>query len=64
MFTSEIMIFINTPVFDTTPPDDRAATDGPRGCASRVFHPSEDLSELPPLRVPETNQGYGWTGVS
>ena len=48
---------------------------GPRGRASRESHPSEDLSELPPLRDPATRwfpnvmdysdlkQGCGWTGV-
>ena len=29
----------------------------------RESHPSEDLSELPPLRDPAVRQGCGWTGV-
>lgn len=29
----------------------------------RESHPSEDLSELPPLRDPAVKQGCGWTGV-
>ena len=46
------------PVFDTTPPGVRAATDGPRWRASRESHPSEDLSELPPLLVAVAGQEY------
>ena len=30
----------------------------PRKCASREFHPSEDLSELPPLLVAVAGQEY------
>ena len=37
---------------------------GPRGRASRESHPSEDLSELPPLLDPGITRGCGWTGVS
>ena len=41
------MPILRLPVFDTTSPGvgDRLK---PRLCASRAFHPSEDLSELPP----------------
>ena len=31
--------------------------------APRVLHPSEDLSELPPLHDPAVKQGCGWAGV-
>ena len=53
-----------SPVFDTTSPGGRAATDGPRWHASRESHPSEDRSELPPLRDPGITRGCGWAGVS
>ena len=53
-----------SPVFDTTSPGGRAATDGPRWHASRESHPSEDRSELPPLRDPGVTRGCGWAGVS
>ena len=53
-----------SPVFDTTSPGGRAATDGPRWHASRESHPSEDRSELPPLRGPGVTRGCGWAGVS
>ena len=46
------------PVFDTTPPGVRAATDGLRWHASRESHPSEDRSELPPLLVAVAGQEY------
>ena len=36
----------------------RAETGTALGCASREFHPSEDLSELPPLRVAVAGQEY------
>ena len=58
---SEIKTFhkvLYTPAFDTTPPGGRAATDGPCGRTSRESHPSEDLSELPPLRVAVAGQEY------
>ena len=51
-------------LFDTTPPGGRAAADGLRWRASRESHPSEDLSELPPLLDPGFTRGCGWTGVS
>ena len=54
----------SAPVFDTTPPGVRAAADGLRWRASRESHPSEDLSELPPLLDPGITRGCGWTGVS
>ena len=53
-----------TPVFDTTPPGGRAAADGLCWHTSRESHPSEDLSELPPLLDPGFTRGCGWTGVS
>ena len=58
---SEIKTFqtvLCTPAFDTTPPGDRAATDGPCGRTSRESHPSEDLSELPPLLETVAGQEY------
>ena len=36
----------------------RAETETALGCASRESHPSEDLSELPPLRVAVAGQEY------
>ena len=36
----------------------RAETGTALGCASRELHPSEDLSELPPLRVAVAGQEY------
>ena len=36
----------------------RAETGTALGCASREFHPSEDLSALPPLRVAVAGQEY------
>ena len=36
----------------------RAETETALGCASRELHPSEDLSELPPLRVAVAGQEY------
>lgn len=36
----------------------RAKTETTLGCASRDSHPSEDLSELPPLRVAVAGQEY------
>ena len=36
---------------------------GQQRTGPREFHPSEDLSELPPLRDPAFRQGCGWTGV-
>ena len=36
----------------------RAKTETALGCASRELHPSEDLSELPPLRVAVAGQEY------
>ena len=36
----------------------RAKTETTLGCASRDSHPSEDLSELPPLRVAVARQEY------
>ena len=35
-------------LYSTLLPEPWAAADGPRWCASRESHPSEDLSELPP----------------
>lgn len=61
--------------YSTLLPGPWAAADGLRWRASRESHPSEDLSELPPLRDPATRwfpnvmdysdlkQGCGWTGV-
>ena len=48
---------LRLPVFDTTSPGvgDRLK---PRICASRESHPSEDLSELPPLLVSVAGQEY------
>ena len=44
-------------LFDTT--SRAVAADGPAaGAALRVSHPSEDLSELPPLLVSVAGQGY------
>ena len=64
----EILDFLksnySTPVFDTTPPGGRAAADGLCWHTSRESHPSEDLSELPPLLGPGITRGCGWTGVS
>ena len=39
-------------------PQARAGAETALGCASRDFHPSEDLSELPPLRVAVAGQEY------
>ena len=46
------------PVFLTLLPQARAETETALGCASRELHPSEDLSELPPLRVAVAGQEY------
>ena len=46
------------PVFLTLLPQARAETETAFGCASRDSHPSEDLSELPPLRVAVAGQEY------
>ena len=62
-YTSEFW-FTTSPVFDTTPPGGRAAADGLCWHTSRESHPSEDLSELPPLLDPGIIRGCGWTGVS
>ena len=61
--TSEFW-FTTAPVFDTTSPGGRAAADGLCWHTSRESHPSEDLSELPPLLDPGITRGCGWTGVS
>ena len=42
----------------------RMAADGLCWHTSRESHPSEDLSELPPLLDPGITRGCGWTGVS
>ena len=47
-----------SPVFLTLLPQARAETETALGCASRESHPSEDLSELPPLRVAVAGQEY------
>ena len=47
-----------SPVFLTLLPQARAETETALGCASRDSHPSEDLSELPPLRVAVAGQEY------
>ena len=47
-----------SPVFDTTSPDDRAADKTGPGGPLRVFHSSEVLSELSPLRAAVAGQGY------
>ena len=52
------IIAFHTPVFDTTSPGGRAATDGSCGRTSRESHPSEDLSELPPLLEAVAGQEY------
>ena len=61
--------------YSTLLPGPWAAADGLCWHTSRESHPSEDLSELPPLRDPATRwfpnvmdysdlkQGCGWTGV-
>jgi len=36
---------------------------GQQRTGPRESHPSEDLSELSPLRDPAVRQGCGWTGV-
>ena len=46
------------PVFLTLLPQARAKTKTALGCASRESHPSEDLSELPPLLVSVAGQEY------
>ena len=51
-------------LYSTLLPERWAATGGPRWRASRESHPSEDLSELPPLLDPDFTQGCGWAGVS
>ena len=52
-----VFLIFRLPVFDTTPPGvgDRLK---PRICTSRESHPSEDLSELPPLLVAVAGQEY------
>ena len=52
-----IFLIFRLPEFDTTSPGvgDRLK---PRICASRESHPSEDLSELPPLLVSVAGQEY------
>ena len=52
------IIAFRSPVFDTTSPGGRAATDGSCGRTSRESHPSEDLSELPPLLEAVAGQEY------
>ena len=47
-----------SPVFLTLLPQARAETETALGCASRELHPSEDLSELPPLHVAVAGQEY------
>ena len=54
---SWILVLI-APVFDTTPPGGRAAADGLCWHTSRESHPSEDLSELPPLLATVAGQEY------
>ena len=44
--------------FNTQLPQARAETETALGCASRESHPSEDLSELPPLLVTVAGQEY------
>ena len=48
---------LRLPVFDTTSPGAGGKLK-PRKCASRESHPSEDLSELPPLLVAVAGQEY------
>ena len=52
-----VFLIFRLPVFDTTPPGvgDRLK---PRKGASRESHPSEDLSELPPLLEAVAGQAY------
>lgn len=54
---SDIKLKYITALFDTTP---RAKADNctAAGAALRESNPSEDLSELPPLRVAVAGQGY------
>ena len=50
--------------YSTLLPGPWAAADGLCWHTSRESHPSEDLSELPPLLDPGITRGCGWTGVS
>ena len=50
--------------YSTLLPGPWAAADGLCWHTSRESHPSEDLSELPPLLDPGFTRGCGWTGVS
>ena len=47
----------------STPRTHGKSSDGQWLTGPRESHPSEDLSELPPLRDPAVKQGCGWTGV-
>ena len=47
-----------------TPHLHRRSSSGQWLLAPRELHPSEDLSELPPLLDPGITRGCGWTGVS
>ena len=49
--------------YSTLLPGPWAAADGLCWHTSRESHPSEDLSELPPLLDPGFTRGCGWTGV-
>ena len=50
--------------YSTLLPGPWAAADGLCWHTSRESHPSEALSELPPLLDPGITRGCGWTGVS
>ena len=50
--------------YSTLLPGPWAAADGLCWHTSRESHPSEALSELPPLLDPGFTRGCGWTGVS
>ena len=50
--------------YSTLLPGPWAAADGLCWHTSRESHPSEALSELPPLPDPGFTRGCGWTGVS